>query len=146
MVVVPLAPTMLIASPTTYLLLWEPTPFAHPDVVSTRTFVLPTTKITPTVLPTLAETTVKPTELAELALVTPTVVFSMVVRPLVNLDAKEMELVDLVPLMPIALLPSLTAVLMEVAMLALLLEKPAVPLMVVKMLTNKIVIPSPISV
>jgi hypothetical protein len=137
------APVMLIALPTTDLLLLDPTLFVPVDVASTLTSVKPTPKIMPTVLSTLTETTVKPMELAELVLPTLTAEFSMEDRPLDNLDAKMMELADLASSTPIALLPFLTAVLMEAAMLALLLEKPVVPLMVVKILTNKIAILSP---
>jgi hypothetical protein len=95
--------------------------------------------------PTLAETTVKPMELAELVLVTLTAEFSMVDRPQDNLVANPMELADLAPLMPIALLPSLTAVPMEVAMLALLLENPVENKMVEKSETNKTAILLPTS-
>jgi hypothetical protein len=108
--------------------------------------VLPTAEITLAVPPTLAETTVKPISLARLVLTTPIVEFSMEARRLDNPNAKLMELADLAPSMLIAPLPFLTAVLMEVAILALLQEIPVEIRMVVKTQTNKTAILLPTSV
>jgi len=131
-------PTVL---PMMVLLPWEPTPSAPADVVLIPTLAYPTLKITPTVSPTPDRLTVKPIRLVRLVPLTPIVEFWMVVSSLDNLSANPMELADLAKLMPIVLLLFLTAVLMEVATIADLLETLAETKTEVKYLLKRTVIP-----
>jgi len=104
------------------------------------------TLVTLDAMPTLAERTVKPTELARLALPTPTAVFSMVVKLLDNLPANPTELADLAKRTPIAQPALLTVVPMEVVILArqeLLITNVDLVSMEVKSLANLTAILSP---
>jgi len=93
-----------------------------------------------TVKPKLAETIARLMVLAEPVFPTLIAEFLMEDRLLANHDAKSMEPVDLARSTLIALRLFLTVEVMEVATLALPLENPVVPKMVVKMITNKIAI------
>jgi len=116
---------------------WVLTPFAPMDVVLIPTDVSPTHKITPIVKSKLDRLTVKPTELARLVPLMPTVVFSMVVDSPDNPSVNPTELADLVKLMPIVLLKFLIAVLMEAVTIAEIWVSNAELRMVVRLITNK---------